>query len=70
MMLTIRGLQGIGYIQFLEDVATYLGLGILLTIIAIAVYYFIIYGSKLEKYEHYEKEIVDVSYEDKKFLKK
>ena len=52
-LLILSGLSGLGYLQ--EKIAGALGVGTLLIVIAIVVYFFIIHGIRSEKYEKLEK---------------
>lgn len=67
MMLTM-GLQELEIIKFSNDQASYLGVSLLIMLVAAAVYQFIVYGMKLDPYEKYEKELVDISHESRTFL--
>lgn len=51
-----------------EEAVTIFGVTILIILVALAVYQFIFYGSKLQPYEKYEREVVEISFEDRKYL--
>lgn len=68
-MITL-GLQLLEVIPISADAAAYIGVSLMIVFIALAVYNFIKYGMQLEEFEKYEKELVEINYEDKKFLEK
>lgn len=68
LLLISVSLYSFEWIPITEDASSILGGSLLIIFVALAVYHFIYYGSKLEPYEKYEKELVEVSYEDRKYL--
>lgn len=51
-----------------EDQASIIGVCAMLVFVALAVYLFIKYGMKIDKYDKFEKELVDLSIADKTYL--
>lgn len=68
IMMLVLGSQSLELFSLSEDEATYLGVTGLMIFIATAVYQFIVYGTKLDKYERYAKELVELTYDDRKYL--
>ena len=68
LLLFVMSLQELEILPITEDAASYIGIAILIVLVAFAVHHYIYYGMKLEGFERYEKELVQVSYEDRKFL--
>ena len=62
LLILLGGFADAGMISMTENMAGGFGTAVLLAIIAIAVMNFIIVGTKLDKFEYMEKELLDLEY--------
>ena len=62
LLIFLSGLTAVSGSLITDSVAAAIGVIVLLVMVATAVYVFIVYGSRLKKYEYIEKEIIETAY--------
>lgn len=68
ILIGMLALAELNVFDLTEDQASIIGVCVMLVFVALAVSLFIKYGMKLDKYEKYEQELVELSYVDKTYL--
>ncbi|MDO4187452.1 MAG: helix-turn-helix transcriptional regulator [Lachnospiraceae bacterium] len=62
ILILLAGLTEAPFCNMSETVAAVVGLIILLSMVAVAVFIFIVFGAKINKYEYIEKEVIETAY--------